>query len=72
VHEYDKRGVIYGSDTLLEITLAEKITSIVPIAEVIRYFVSGTEATINAIKIARAYKEKEKILKFGGQYQPSE
>jgi glutamate-1-semialdehyde 2,1-aminomutase len=72
VNEYDKRWVIYGSDNLLEITLAEKITSIVPIAEMIRYFVSGTEATMNAIKIARAYKGKEKILKFEGQYQASE
>jgi glutamate-1-semialdehyde 2,1-aminomutase len=34
----------------------------------IRYFVSGTEATMNAIKIARAYTGKEKILKFEGQY----
>lgn len=68
VHEYDKRGVIYGSDIPLEITLAEKIRSIVPSAEMIRYFVSGTEATMNAIKIARAYTGKEKILKFEGQY----
>src|SRR5215216_1479560 len=68
VHEYDKRGVIYGSDTPLEIILAEKIRSIIPSAEMIRYFVSGTEATMNAIKIARAYTGKEKILKFEGQY----
>jgi glutamate-1-semialdehyde 2,1-aminomutase len=68
VHEYDKRGVIYGSDIPLEITLAEKIRSIIPSAEMIRYFVSGTEATMNAIKIARAYTGKEKILKFEGQY----
>jgi glutamate-1-semialdehyde 2,1-aminomutase len=68
VHEYDKRGVIYGSDTLLEITLAEKIRSIIQSAEMIRYYVSGTEATMNAIKIARAYTGKERILKFEGQY----
>src|ERR687895_158393 len=68
VHEHDKRGVIYGSDTPLEITLAEKIRSIIPSAEMIRYYVSGTEATMNAIKIARAYTGKEKILKFEGQY----
>lgn len=68
VHEYDKRGVIYGSDTPLEITLAEKIKSIVPSAKMIRYYVSGTEATMHALKIARAYTGKEKILKFEGQY----
>lgn len=68
VHEHDKRGVIYGSDTPLEITLAEKIRDIIPSAEMIRYYVSGTEATMNAIKIARAYTGREKILKFEGQY----
>jgi glutamate-1-semialdehyde 2,1-aminomutase len=68
VHEYDKRGVIYGSDAPLEITLAEKIRSIVPSAKMIRYYVSGTEATMHALKIARAYTGKEKILKFEGQY----
>jgi glutamate-1-semialdehyde 2,1-aminomutase len=68
VHEYDKRGVIYGSDTPLEITLAEKIRSLIPSAEMIRYYVSGTEATMHAIKIARAYTGKQKILKFEGQY----
>jgi glutamate-1-semialdehyde 2,1-aminomutase len=68
VHEYDERGVIYGSDTPLEITLAQKLRSIVPSAEMIRFFVSGTEATMSAIKIARAYTRKDKILKFEGQY----
>jgi glutamate-1-semialdehyde 2,1-aminomutase len=68
VHEYDKKGVIYGSDTPLEVTLAEKLRTIVPSAEMIRYYVSGTEATMHAIKIARAYTGKDKILKFEGQY----
>lgn len=68
VHEYDKKGVIYGFDTPLEITIAEKIESIVPSAEMIRFYVSGTETTMHAIKIARAYTGKEKILKFEGQY----
>jgi glutamate-1-semialdehyde 2,1-aminomutase len=52
----------------LEISVAEKIESIVPSAEMIRFYVSGTEATMHAIKIARAYTGKEKILKFEGQY----
>ncbi len=68
VHQYDKRGAIYGSDTPLEVTLAEKIRSIVPSVEMIRYHISGTEATMHAIKIARACTGKEKILKFEGQY----
>lgn len=68
VHEYDQRGVIYGSDHPLEIEVAKKIRSLMPSAEMIRYFVTGTEATMNAIKIARAYTGKERIIKFEGHY----
>jgi glutamate-1-semialdehyde 2,1-aminomutase len=68
VHEYDRNGVIYGMDHPLEIEVARKIKSLMPGAEMVRYFVTGTEATMNAIKIARAYTGKEKIIKFEGQY----
>lgn len=68
VHEYDQRGVIYGFDHPLEIKVAKKIKSLMPGAEMVRYFVTGTEATMNAIKIARAFTGKEKILKFEGHY----
>ncbi len=68
IHEYDEKGIIYALDNPLEITVAEKIRSLVPSAEMIRYSVSGTEATMHAIRIARAYTGKEKIVKFEGQY----
>jgi len=68
VHEYDRNGVIYGMDHPLEIDVARKIKSLMPGAEMVRYFVTGTEATMNAIKIARANTGKEKIIKFEGQY----
>ena len=68
VHEYDSDGVIYGRDSRLEIDVANKIRSLVPSAEMIRFFVTGTEATMNAIKVARAYTGKEKIIKFEGHY----
>jgi glutamate-1-semialdehyde 2,1-aminomutase len=68
VHENERKGVTYGLDNPLEVSLAEKITSLVPGAEMIRYFVTGTEATMTAIRIARAYTGREKILKFEGHY----
>lgn len=68
VHEYDQKGVIYGMGHELEIKVAQKIRSLMPAAEMIRYFVTGTEATMNAIKVARAYTGKEKVIKFEGQY----
>jgi len=68
IHEYDEKGIIYALDNPLEITVAEKIRSLVSSAEMIRYSVSGTEATMHAIRIARAYTRKEKIVKFEGQY----
>jgi glutamate-1-semialdehyde 2,1-aminomutase len=68
VHEYDQKGISYGFDNALEVAVAEKIKSLVPSAERIRFFVSGTEATMHAIRIARAQTKKEKILKFEGQY----
>lgn len=68
VHEYDQKGVIYGFDHQLEIDVARKLSSLMPSAEIIRYFVTGTEATMNAIKIARAYTGKDKVIKFEGHY----
>ncbi len=68
VHEYDQKGISYGFDNALELAVAEKIKSLVPSAERIRFFVSGTEATMHAIRIARAHTKKEKILKLEGQY----
>jgi glutamate-1-semialdehyde 2,1-aminomutase len=68
VHEYDSKGICYALGNMLEIEVAKKIKSLVPSAEMIRFFVSGTEATMHAIRIARAYTKREKIVKFEGHY----
>src|SRR5918992_1043641 len=68
VHEYDKNGICYALDNPLEITVGQKIKSLVPGAEIIRYFVTGTEATMHAIRIARAFTKKDRVLKFDGHY----
>ena len=68
VHEYDNEGTCYALGHPLEIEVAKKIKSLVPSAEMIRFFVTGTEATMHAIRIARAYTKKERIVKFEGHY----
>lgn len=64
----EKEGVVYALGNELEIELARRITEIVPCAEKMRFANSGTEATMAAIRIARGYTKKDKILKFEGQY----
>jgi glutamate-1-semialdehyde 2,1-aminomutase len=71
VHEYSRKGLSYGLSSPMEIEVARKIKSLVPCAETVRYFVSGTEATMHAIRIARAYTKKDKVLKFEGHYHGS-
>lgn len=68
VREYSEQGVIYGTDHPLEISVARKIRTLMPGAEMTRFFVTGTEATMNAIKISRAYTGREGIVKFEGHY----
>jgi glutamate-1-semialdehyde 2,1-aminomutase len=62
------RGTSYGAPTELEINLAEKITSALPAIEKIRFVNSGTEATMSALRLARAFAKRDKILKFDGCY----
>lgn len=61
-------GMSFGAPTEIEIKLAEKIISIMPSIEKIRMVNSGTEATMTAIRLARAYTNKPKIIKFNGCY----
>ncbi len=68
VHEVDENGLVYALSHELEITVAKKIVSMVPCAEMVRYCNSGTEATMHAIRVARAYTHREKIVKFEGMY----
>lgn len=63
-----QRGMSFGAPTLLEIQLAEKIVSLMPSIEKVRMVNSGTEATMTAIRLARGYTNKSKIIKFEGCY----
>lgn len=62
------RGTSYGAPTELEIELAQRITNAVPSVEMLRFVNSGTEATMSAIRLARAFTQRELILKFDGGY----
>jgi glutamate-1-semialdehyde 2,1-aminomutase len=59
---------MYGTPHELEIKLANEIRHLVPCAEMVRFVSSGLEATLHAIKVARAYAKKVKIAKFEGHY----
>ncbi|MGQ9726828.1 MAG: aspartate aminotransferase family protein [Candidatus Bathycorpusculaceae bacterium] len=62
------KGIIYGLCNELEVEVAKKITAHVPSAQMVRFCNSGTEATYHAIRLARAYTGKSKIVKFEGAY----
>ncbi|WP_243374310.1 glutamate-1-semialdehyde 2,1-aminomutase [Geotalea sp. SG265] len=61
-------GCSFGAPTELEITLAEMVIKAVPSIEMVRMVSSGTEATMSAIRLARGYTGRDKILKFSGCY----
>lgn len=61
-------GLSFGAPTELEVKLAEKIVSIMPNIDMIRMVNSGTEATMSAIRLARGYTKRDKIIKFIGCY----
>ena len=61
-------GVSYGAPCKSEIALAEKICELVPSAQKVRMVSSGTEATMSAIRLARGYTHRDKIIKFEGNY----
>ena len=63
-----QNGLSFGAPTELEITMAEKVREIVPSMEKLRMVSSGTEATMSAIRLARGYTGRDKILKFEGCY----
>ena len=66
--EQIEKGWLYGTPSKSEIELAKKIKTHIPSAEKIRFVNSGTEATMLAIRLARGYTKREKILKFDGNY----
>ncbi len=63
-----ERGTSYGAPTLLETELAELIKEAMPSIDLVRFVNSGTEATMSALRLARAYTRRSKIVKFAGCY----
>lgn len=63
-----EKATSFGAPTELECELAELVISLMPNIEMIRMVNSGTEATMSAIRLARAYTDREKIIKFEGCY----
>ncbi|HEX6560395.1 MAG TPA: glutamate-1-semialdehyde 2,1-aminomutase [Nitrososphaera sp.] len=61
-------GTLYCVPTELEIKLAELIAKAVPCADMVRLVNTGSEATMNAIRLARAFTKKKKVIKFDGGY----
>ena len=68
VREALSDGFSFGAPSLKEVLIAEKIVSMVPSIEKVRLVNSGTEATMAAIRLARAYTKRDKIIKFEGCY----
>ena len=68
VIETAKKGLSFGAATELEVQMADLITSMVPSIEMVRMVNSGTEAVMSAIRAARGYTKKDKIIKFAGCY----
>lgn len=61
-------GLSFGAPTALEVEIAELVSSLVPSMEMVRMVNSGTEATMSAIRLARAHTGRNKIIKFEGCY----
>lgn len=63
-----ERGLSFGAPTEMEVTMARLVTSLVPGMEMVRMVNSGTEATMSAIRLARGFTGRDKIVKFEGCY----
>jgi glutamate-1-semialdehyde 2,1-aminomutase len=68
VNRAQKEGVVYALGNELEIELAKKLAQVLPSAEMTRFANSGTESTMAAVRIARGYTKKDKIIKFEGAF----
>src|SRR5918993_455396 len=62
------RGTSFGAPTELETRLAQRVATLMPSMERIRFVSSGTEATMSAARVARAFTKRDKIIKFEGCY----
>ncbi len=68
LEEAVRRGTSYGAPSPLELELARLIRDAMPSIELVRFVSSGTEATMSALRVARAFTERSKIVKFTGCY----
>ena len=68
IQKYAEKSTSYGAPTELEIKMAELIISMAPNVDLIRMVSSGTEACMSAVRLARGYTGKNKIIKFEGNY----
>lgn len=68
VFQAAENGLSFGAPTEIEVLMAEKVCRLVPSMEQVRMVSSGTEATMSAIRLARGYTNRDKILKFEGCY----
>jgi glutamate-1-semialdehyde 2,1-aminomutase len=63
-----REGSTFGTATMYEKELAEAVQKVMPSIEMIRFVSTGTESTMSAVRLARAYTKKDKIIKFEGHY----
>ncbi len=68
VIEAAERGLSFGAPTEQEVTMADLVTRLVPSMDMVRMVNSGTEATMSAIRLARGFTHRDKIIKFEGCY----
>ncbi|MEG1454242.1 MAG: aminotransferase class III-fold pyridoxal phosphate-dependent enzyme, partial [Comamonas sp.] len=68
VQEAALDGFSFGAPTEREVTLAEKLIALLPSMEMVRLVSSGTEATMSAMRLARGFTGRKKIIKFNGCY----
>ncbi|MBI2859933.1 MAG: glutamate-1-semialdehyde 2,1-aminomutase [Chloroflexi bacterium] len=63
-----ERGTSFGASTELEVRLAKMVCAAVPSIEMVRFVNSGTEATMSALRLARGFTRRDRIVKFAGGY----
>jgi glutamate-1-semialdehyde 2,1-aminomutase len=63
-----RHGTSFGAPTELEVELGELVCAMMPSVQMVRFVSSGTEATMSAVRVARAHTRREKIIKFEGGY----
>lgn len=68
IQAYAEKGTSFGTPTAIETEMASLVCELVPSIDVVRMVNSGTEATMSALRLARGYTKREKVIKFIGSY----